>query len=85
MKVWNQQLQTGRVILNIKPDIIARDKKKGPCMFMDVAVSGGRNKIKKEAEKILKCKDVTVATQCLRSVKTNVISVIIAAVGTISD
>jgi len=39
----------------------------------------------KEAEKILKYKDVTTATQCLWSVKTNVISVIIGAAGTIPD
>jgi hypothetical protein len=52
-------------------------------MFIDAAVSGGRNVMKKEAEKILKYKDVTVATQRL-SVKPNVISVIGAA-GTILD
>jgi CheY-specific phosphatase CheX len=53
-------------------------------MFIDAAISGRRNVMKKEAEKILKYKDVTVATQSLWSVKTSVISVIIGTVGTIS-
>jgi hypothetical protein len=30
---------------------------------MDVAISGDRNVIKKEAEKILKCKDLTIEIQ----------------------
>jgi hypothetical protein len=38
-------------------------KKKGTPMFIDVAIKGGRNVMKKEAEKILKYKDVTIATE----------------------
>ena len=40
--------------------------------------------IKKEAEKILKYKDLTIEIQCMRNVKTKVIPVIIGANGTIS-
>jgi hypothetical protein len=40
--------------------------------------------IKKEAEKILKYKDVTIEIQCMWNVKTKVIPVIIGATGTIS-
>jgi len=39
---------------NNKPDIIIRDNEKGTCMLIHVAISGDRNVIKKEAEKILK-------------------------------
>jgi hypothetical protein len=42
------------ILTQHKPDIIIRDNKKGMCMSIDVAVSGDRNVIKKEAEKILK-------------------------------
>jgi len=39
---------------NNKPDIIIRDNEKRTRMLIDVAISGDRNVIKKEAEKILK-------------------------------
>ena len=52
--LWNQQVQTDRTIPNNKPDIIIRDNGKRTCMLIDVAISGDRNVIKKEAEKILK-------------------------------
>ena len=40
--------------------------------------------IKKEAEKILKYKDLTIEIQCMWKVKTRVIPVIIGTAGTIS-
>ena len=46
-------------------------------MLIDVATSGDRNVTKKEAEKILKYKDVTIEIQHMWNVKTKVISVII--------
>ena len=53
-------------------------------MLIDVAISGDRNVIKKEAEKILKYKDLTIETQRIWNVKTKVIPVIIGATGTVS-
>jgi len=53
-------------------------------MLIDVAISGDRNVIKKEAEKIIKYKDLTIEIQCMWNVKTKVIPVIIGATGTIS-
>ena len=50
----------------------------------DVAISGDRNVIKKEAEKILKHKDLTIEIQRMWNVKTKVIPLIIGATGTIS-
>jgi len=47
---------TDRTIPNNKPDIIIRDNEKGTCMLIDVAISGDRNVIKKEGEKILSIK-----------------------------
>jgi hypothetical protein len=40
--LWNQQVQTDRTIPNNKPDIIIRDKEKGTCMLIDVAISRDR-------------------------------------------
>ena len=53
-------------------------------MLIDAAISGGRNMIKKEAEKILKYKGLTIEVQCTWNVKTNMIPVITEATGTIS-
>ena len=80
----NQQTQTDRTIPNNKPDIIIRDNEKGTCMLIDVAISGDRNVIKKEVEKILKYKDLTTEVQRMWNVKTKVTPVIIGATGTIS-
>jgi len=82
--LWNQQVQTDRTIHNNKPDIIIRDNEKGTCMIIDVAISGDRNVIKMEAEKILKYKDLTIEIQRMWNVKTKMIPVIIGATGTIS-
>jgi hypothetical protein len=54
----NQQVQTNRTIPNNKLDIIVRDNEKRTFMFIDVAIQGDRNVIKKEAEKILKYKSL---------------------------
>jgi len=82
--LWNQQVQTDRTVPNNKPDIIIRDNEKGTCMLIDVAISGDRNVIKKEAEKILKYKDLTIEIQRMWNVTTKVIPIIIGATGTIS-
>jgi hypothetical protein len=79
----NQQVQTDRTIPNNEPDIIIRDNEKATCMLIDVAISGDRKVIKKEAEKLLKYKDLTIEIQHMWNVKTNVTPVIIGATGTI--
>ena len=61
--MWIQQIQTDRNIPNNKPDIIIHDNEKGTCMLKDVAISGDTNVIKKEIEKILKYKDITIEIQ----------------------
>jgi hypothetical protein len=82
--LWNQQVQTDRTIPKNKPDITIRDNEKGTFMLIAVAISGDRNVIKKEAEKILKCKDLTIEIQRMWNIKTRVMPVIIGATGTIS-
>jgi len=53
-------------------------------MLIDVAISGDRNVITKEPEKILKYKDLRTEIQRMWYVKTKVIPVIIGATGNIS-
>jgi hypothetical protein len=54
-------------------------------MSIVVAISGDRNVIKKEGEKILKYKDLTIKIQRMWNAKTKVIPVITGATGTISN
>jgi len=69
---------------NNKPDSILRDYENGTYMLIDVTISGERNVIKKEAEKILKYKNLTIEIQRMWNVKTKVIPVITGATGAIS-
>jgi hypothetical protein len=52
---------------------------------MYVAIPGDRNVIQKEAEKILKYKDLKIEIQRVWNVKIRVMPVIIVAIGTISN
>jgi len=54
-------------------------------MLIDVAISGDRNVAKKEADKILKHKDLTTEIQRVWNVKTKAMPVLIGATGTISE
>jgi hypothetical protein len=77
-------VQTDRTEPNSKPDIIIRDNEKGTCVLIDVPIRGDRNVIKKEAERILKYKDLITEIQRIWNVKTQVTPVIIGATETIS-
>jgi hypothetical protein len=77
-------VQTDRTIPSNKPDIIIRDNEKRTCILIDAAIPGDRNVFKKEDEKILKYKDLTIEIQRIWNLKTRVIPVIIGATGTIS-
>jgi hypothetical protein len=53
-------------------------------MLIDIAIPGDRNVIKKEAEKILKYKVLTIEIQRTWNVKAEVVPVVTGATGTIS-
>ena len=57
------------IIIIITIITIIRVNEKGTCMLISVAISGGRNVIGKEAEKILKYKDLTIQLQPVWNVK----------------
>jgi hypothetical protein len=52
-------------------------------MLIDVTISGDRNVIKKEAEKILKYKELAIEIHRMWDVKTKVIPVIMWETGTV--
>jgi len=53
-------------------------------MLTDVAILGDRNVIKKEAEKILKYKELVIEIQRMWNVKAKVTPIILEATGTLS-
>ena len=57
---------------------------KGICILIDTAISGERNVIKKETEKILKYTNLTTEIQRMWNVKIKVIPLLIGTTGTIS-
>jgi hypothetical protein len=74
--LWNRHMQTDRPIPNNKLDVMIRDNENGTCMVVDGGISGDRNVIKKEAEKIQKYEDVTIEIQRIWNAKTKVMPVI---------
>jgi hypothetical protein len=56
-------VRTDRTSPNEKTNIISRDNKKDKCLLIDVANPGDRNVIQKEAENILKYKDLILEIQ----------------------
>jgi hypothetical protein len=53
-------VQNGGIFSNNKSDVLLRDRKQETCMSIDVVIPANRNVIKKEAEKILKYKNLTI-------------------------
>jgi hypothetical protein len=56
-------VQTDRIVPNNQLDIKIHNNEKGTCILKDNAISGVINVIKKEADKILKYKDLTIEIQ----------------------
>ena len=67
--LWNQQVQTDKTILNNKQYNIICGNDKRTYMQIDVAISGERNVIKKETEKILKHEDIQYKIQHIWNAK----------------
>jgi hypothetical protein len=83
MKVRLPYYGTNSTLPNYKPDIIIRDKNKGTGMLIYV-IPGDRNVMKKEAEKILKYKNLITEIKQMSNVQATVISIIRGATGTIA-
>jgi len=82
--LWDEHVRTDRTVPNSKPNFIIRDNKQVTCMLIDVESSEDITVINKEAEKILKHKDLIIETKSMWNVKAKVISVKTGATGTIS-
>ncbi|KAF2890058.1 hypothetical protein ILUMI_16115 [Ignelater luminosus] len=83
--MWNKQIQTDREIRANKPDIVIKQKKENKCLIIDVAVPGDRRMKEKEAERVLKYKELALETQRMWNCRTKVIPVVIGALGTTTN
>jgi hypothetical protein len=68
-------VHTDRTIPDSKPDIIIRDNEEGTCIL----TPGDRNMIEKEAEVMLKYRDIALAIESRWNIKTEVILLILEA------
>jgi hypothetical protein len=79
----DQGVQTDREVLAKRSDMIIKYKEERICLLIDVVLPSDRNIIEKEAEKKLKCKNLSSEIQ-QNSMKCFAISVIIGATGIVS-
>ena len=79
--LWDFEIRTDRRITARRPDIVIIDKKKKTGLIIDIAVPEDRNISHKEKEKIEKYQDLRLEIKKLWNVKTNVVPVVIGALG----
>ena len=76
-------MNTDRHIGANRPDIIIKDKVNSNCKLIDMTVPCDRNVSIKEMEKKSKYKDLEIEIQRMWKMKTEVIPIVIGALGTI--
>ena len=81
--LWDMQVHTDRTIKANKPDIIIKNKKEKTCMLIDMTVPSDRNTSVKVAEKLSKYKDLEIEITRMWGMKTQIVPVIIGALGVI--
>lgn len=83
--LWDMQIQTDREVRANKPDLVLRNKLHKTCLLIDVAIPSDYNLVQKEAEKILKYKDLLIEVQRMWDVKAVIIPVVIGATGLVTN
>lgn len=80
--LWDNAIQTDRVITARRPDIVLIDKKERTVQIIDVAVPFDSRIVEKEAEKILKYQDLKIELTRIWQMRVEVIPIVIGALGT---
>ena len=81
--LWDMAVQTDRHISANRPDIIIKDKMNSTCKLIDMTVPCDKNVSSKEIEKKSKYKNLEIEIQRMWKMKTEVIPIVIGALGTI--
>ena len=81
--LWDMTVQTNRHIGKNRPDIIIKDKVNSASKLIDMTVPCDKNVSIKEMEKKSKYKDFEIKIQRMWKMKTEVVPIVIGAIGTI--
>ena len=81
--MWDMPVNTDRTITANRPDIIIKDSVNSTCKLIDMSIPSNRNIALKEIEKKSKCKDLQLEILRMWQMKTEVIPVVVGALGTI--
>ena len=82
--MWDTPIITDKNVKSNRPDITIHDRKNRKCLFIDVSVPACYNVVRKEAEKIVKYRDLEIETQkSWNLTKIRTIPVVIGALGTV--
>jgi hypothetical protein len=77
-----ESTRADRTVPNTEPDITIRDNEEGAYMLIYIAISGDRNVVVEEAERILKHRDLIIEIKRMLNAKTKVIPLIRGATRT---
>lgn len=84
--LWDVSIITDKKVMCNRPDITIHDTKNRTCLFIDVSVPVCRNVVRKEAEKIVKYRNLEIEIQKCWDLKTvRTIPVVIGALGTVCN
>ena len=78
-------VNTDRTITANRPDIIIKDSVNSTCKLIDMSIPSDRNIALKEIEKKSKYKNLELEIQRMWQMKTEVIPVVVGALGTIKN
>ena len=81
--LWDMPIHTDRHIAANRPDIVIKDSTQAICKIIDMTVPSDRNIAIKELEKKSKYKDLEIEIERMWNMKSEVIPVVIGALGTI--
>ena len=79
--LWDFSIHTDRTIKANRPDLIIKEKTSKKCLLIDVAVPADKNVTIKEFEKRSKYKDLEIEIQRMWHMETEVLPVVIGALG----
>jgi hypothetical protein len=82
--LWDYNIYTDKIIEARRPDIVVHDKVSKECKIIDIAVPFDTNVVSKEHEKVMKYEELAGELRKVWSVKSQVIPVVVGALGTIS-